>query len=186
MSMLYILYALIPFWLLVVIWRTCLCEAISCYFPHGNQSLHDVPCYADSIDTFCCPPRHVCLDNRLCLRTDSSPGTGNATYLRSSCTDRSWRSPECPSFCLGSTFLFRGFSHLMTKIEELTKALQMVISGAQISQNVTNLELTPIVANIRVQTVIAPKDSMWYNSMASPVCSLQSRPKQIRSPPPPL
>ncbi|KAM0801885.1 hypothetical protein BDR22DRAFT_845558 [Usnea florida] len=68
-----------------------------CYYPDGSMANSDTPCNsAATISTFsaCCDQSDICLDNGLCLMQHISP-----RISRGSCTDPSWRSPECAQFC---------------------------------------------------------------------------------------
>ncbi|KYK60386.1 hypothetical protein DCS_01523 [Drechmeria coniospora] len=72
-----------------------------CYYPNGAVSRQDTPCRNDLDQSACCGQGFACLSNGMCKTTgreqDTPPDTN---YLRGSCTDRSWRSGNCPSFCL--------------------------------------------------------------------------------------
>jgi hypothetical protein len=73
-----------------------------CWFPDGITSPHgDEPCQTTGNST-CCGKGFACLSNRLCMLTayNTEAGPGQSTYVRGSCTDRTWRDPNCPSFCL--------------------------------------------------------------------------------------
>lgn len=73
-----------------------LCQA-QCWFPDGSLAKDDQPCYPDRSDSFCCGTRgQTCSDDKLCL---GLVGFGTPSYNRGSCTDRTWKSPECPKFC---------------------------------------------------------------------------------------
>lgn len=87
---------------------TALCEEVAkCYSPNGDLQINDVPCNPSTGAggvSFCCGRGFTCLSNRVCmLSQDTSTGTVTrvgSTY-RASCTDKSWKSTECPSFCTG-------------------------------------------------------------------------------------
>jgi hypothetical protein len=74
--------------------QTCL-AASKCYYPNGDESA-DYPCDPDAEESVCCADASVgfaCLSNKLCL----SPGGRTA---RGSCTDKTWKSPECKEMLL--------------------------------------------------------------------------------------
>jgi hypothetical protein len=73
-------------------------KGAQCYWPDGTPALPDVPCTAGSGDTFCCWSGHTCLSNKLCLDPAILPGNPGR-YKRGTCTDSTWESSECPSFC---------------------------------------------------------------------------------------
>ena len=65
-----------------------------CYKVNGELEANDVPCYVDeSKDSHCCGDIAGCNTNRVC--SDLVHGD----LGRGSCTDPTWKSPECPSFC---------------------------------------------------------------------------------------
>ena len=86
---------LIP--LILLSTRACVAaERRKCYYPNGDLVLADSPCDPDAEHSACCgaPPFGVaCLSNKLCR---TQPGD----FSRGSCTDPTWQSPECPSFCM--------------------------------------------------------------------------------------
>ena len=67
----------------------------TCYFPDGTIAGQDTPCTKDiTVDAdYCCGENSLCLTNKVCLNNVG-------TFDRGSCTDRSWNSTACPSFCL--------------------------------------------------------------------------------------
>ena len=90
---------------------TALCEEVDakCYSPNGDIQIHDVPCSPSAIAggdvSFCCGRGFTCLSNKMCmLSQDTSTGDVNrvGSTFRASCTDKSWNSTECPSFCVGA------------------------------------------------------------------------------------
>ena len=86
---------------------TALCdeEVAKCYSPNGDLQIHDVPCSAGSGVSFCCGRGFTCLSNKVCMLSQDT-STGDVTRVgstyRASCTDKSWNSTECPSFCTGA------------------------------------------------------------------------------------
>ncbi|PVI04965.1 hypothetical protein DM02DRAFT_651136 [Periconia macrospinosa] len=77
----------------------------TCYFPDGS-SVQDTPCNTGSTNSTCCSLGYACLSNHICALTDQVPADSaksSPPFVRASCTDRSWTSPECPSLCLNST-----------------------------------------------------------------------------------
>ena len=67
----------------------------TCYYPDGTTATNDFPCTKNStVDAdYCCGEGFMCLTNKLCLENDGA-------FFRGSCTDRSWSSTACPSFCI--------------------------------------------------------------------------------------
>ena len=74
-----------------------------CYFPDGSVASGDSPCYSSGNST-CCGRGFACLSNNVCMLTDQvvGAGPGQSTYIRGSCTDKSWNDPSCPQFCVSS------------------------------------------------------------------------------------
>ena len=77
-----------------------------CYYPDGSTAPQDTPCKNDGGNSTCCGQGYACLSNSICM---SVPGLTNdpnsqSTYVRGSCTDKSWLSPSCPLFCLNPKF----------------------------------------------------------------------------------
>jgi hypothetical protein len=68
----------------------------TCYFPIGNVADGHTPCNASAEQSWCCASGNYCLSNGHCLQV-----TDNFSNRigRGSCTDRTWRSPECPFEC---------------------------------------------------------------------------------------
>ncbi|KAL2169524.1 hypothetical protein VTG60DRAFT_5917 [Thermothelomyces hinnuleus] len=67
--------------------------------PGGKEATEDFPCDPDAEHSPCCagtPLGLACLANKLCL----SPA---GRFARGSCTDPTWKSPECPKFCTHQT-----------------------------------------------------------------------------------
>ena len=89
-----------PFLLLGALAALQTCSA-KCYYPDGTQAA-DFPCDPDAENSMCCgdgrPVKDfvgfACLSNKMC---QSSSGR----IIRGSCTDPTWKSPECVGYCLG-------------------------------------------------------------------------------------
>lgn len=76
----------------------------ACYYPNGDLSPDDVPCNSSAEASVCCGRGWMCLSNGVCmLSQDSTVGSISGAHVgstyRASCTDRSWNSTKCPSFC---------------------------------------------------------------------------------------
>ncbi len=76
-----------------------------CYYPDASTAPQDTPCLNSAGDTFCCGEGYVCLSNRICksVAATNDPNS-QSTYVRGSCTDPTWRSSACPSFCIDPRF----------------------------------------------------------------------------------
>lgn len=66
----------------------------TCYYPDGSIAQGDKPC-GNGTDVACCGSGGICLSNGLCMDV-AQPNT----LARSSCTDKSWTSGNCPNYCL--------------------------------------------------------------------------------------
>ncbi|KAG4436490.1 hypothetical protein IFR05_008031 [Cadophora sp. M221] len=73
-------------------------QAASCYYPDGTFVSFDSPCFPDQETSICCGQGHTCMSNNLCRWPDSQMPYPLA-YIRGSCTDSSWNSPECGDVC---------------------------------------------------------------------------------------
>ena len=92
---------LLPLLLLLVLLVLRMVEA-TCYFPDGETiPRQDTPCHSEGEST-CCGAGYACLSNNLCMLTEhvANVASEQSTYVRGSCTDRDWRSPNCPNFCV--------------------------------------------------------------------------------------
>jgi len=65
----------------------------TCYLPDGSVAYGDTPC-GSSLPATCCAGQ--CLSNGLCFTPLDN------MLARSSCTDQSWKSSVCTSYCKGS------------------------------------------------------------------------------------
>ena len=70
----------------------------TCYNPDGSTAA-GFRCENSTAESFCCEHGRTCLSNKLCGPSATDPNFG-----RYACTDKAWNSPECPQFCLPSTY----------------------------------------------------------------------------------
>ena len=68
----------------------------TCYFPDGTIAEVDYACNLSSNFSACCTIGAQCTESGLCYND------GNGYILRTSCTDRTWNSPECAHYCMGT------------------------------------------------------------------------------------
>ncbi|OKL55319.1 hypothetical protein UA08_09392 [Talaromyces atroroseus] len=66
----------------------------TCYYPDKSIASSDIPC-GNGTHVACCGEGAVCLSNGLCMDVFQP-----FTLARSSCTDQSWTSGNCPNYCL--------------------------------------------------------------------------------------
>lgn len=76
----------------------------TCYYPNGGTA-NDVPCNSETDESTCCGTGYACFgissQYYLCKSTgDEIQKSGASTYVRGSCTDKTWRSGNCPSVCV--------------------------------------------------------------------------------------
>ncbi|KAF2476426.1 uncharacterized protein BDR25DRAFT_375363 [Lindgomyces ingoldianus] len=72
--------------------------AQTCYFPNGDESGSDTACNPNSLVSTCCFEGQACLSNGLCV---SDPHNATAArFHRGTCTDKNWKSSNCPRECL--------------------------------------------------------------------------------------
>jgi hypothetical protein len=67
-----------------------------CYLPNGDTAT-DVPCDPSAEHTQCCWSHGACLTNGLCAL--SATNSTGISYVRGTCTDKTWSSPLCPQQC---------------------------------------------------------------------------------------
>lgn len=73
-----------------------------CYFPDQQTiAQQNFPCRGGSDDSPCCGTSYACVSNGLCMKSNDTFDVNSAEYVRGSCTDKTWRSAACPSFCIG-------------------------------------------------------------------------------------
>lgn len=97
-----------PWWLFLLVWIiTTVAEIDSrqCYFPSGIPS-PGTPCFPEGKQSVCCTPGFTCLSNKICQ--PGPVGWNEKPYkhslYRSGCTDKDFKDPACPQFCIGSRF----------------------------------------------------------------------------------
>lgn len=75
-------------------------RAQTCWYPDGKtQALNDTTCHHSTNHSTCCGQQAngspaYCLSNGLCLI--------DLVVTRGSCTDASWQSPYCSTYCQGN------------------------------------------------------------------------------------
>lgn len=83
--------------LIFSLFTTAYAFSSQCYSPSGSLSPSSHPCNPSAPASMCCSAGQTCLPNGLC---EDPHASGNATYIRGSCTDKSWKSLECLWLCL--------------------------------------------------------------------------------------
>ncbi|KAF2102496.1 hypothetical protein NA57DRAFT_52068 [Rhizodiscina lignyota] len=78
-----------------------------CYGPNGTLG-NNLPCFPDADVSFCCGTGWICTTNLLCVSPFADLAGNFSTLQRGTCTDQSWNSPACPSYCRGGSYLDRG------------------------------------------------------------------------------
>jgi len=76
----------------------------ACFYPDGSVA-QDTPCTDSTSQSTCCGTGFVCLGRSssffLCQATgDMLKSPGASEYVRGSCTDKTWRSSNCPNVCV--------------------------------------------------------------------------------------
>lgn len=75
-----------------------------CYHVDGSERAEDVPCQ-NNVNSTCCGHSYVCLSNNICMVPDGTPvDDGGTKYVRGTCTDPTWTSPDCPLFCTNGNY----------------------------------------------------------------------------------
>lgn len=107
--------------LLLSILSNCLNAQQSCYLPDGSwdggSETSPQPCNLLAGTSHCCGFPQVCLSNGYCY----DPGA--MSIYRSSCTDQTWKSTACPTYCndgmllfISSIWLYTSYRSTMTDI----------------------------------------------------------------------
>lgn len=79
--------------------------AAVCYYPDGSVSPQDTACLNNGDNSTCCGQGYACLSNNICEATgDEIKKPGASLYVRGSCTDPTWRSNNCPQFCINPDY----------------------------------------------------------------------------------
>ena len=68
----------------------------ACFFPDGTLANH-IPCSSNDRLSACCDSDDYCLSNGLCL-------TSTFNLNRGSCTDSTWKAPECTTLCVSGQY----------------------------------------------------------------------------------
>ncbi|KAK1759938.1 hypothetical protein QBC47DRAFT_117571 [Echria macrotheca] len=76
----------------------------ACFYPDGTVA-QDTPCTDTTAQSSCCGTGYACLGHSssffLCQATgDEFQKPGGSQFVRGSCTDKSWRSSNCPNVCV--------------------------------------------------------------------------------------
>ncbi|KAH7310631.1 hypothetical protein B0I35DRAFT_481935 [Stachybotrys elegans] len=93
-----------------------------CYTPDGTPVPRDIPCNQDGGVSMCCDRGYFCHSNGICQPENMSIDVPNR-FIRATCTDESWESPECVSFCTtanpgGGEWVVRCTNSTSTKASE--------------------------------------------------------------------
>jgi hypothetical protein len=76
----------------------------ACFYPDGSVA-QDTPCTDSTTQSSCCGTGYACVGHSssffLCQATgDEFQKPEASQYVRGSCTDKSWRSSNCPNVCV--------------------------------------------------------------------------------------
>ncbi|KAK5996160.1 hypothetical protein PT974_04588 [Cladobotryum mycophilum] len=114
----------------------------SCYYPSGGLAPNDVPCTDKTPNAACCGQGYACLSNGICQATGEELQKPGATkFVRGSCTDKNWRSSNCPLFCMDPKADNVGGGEGIFKCPNTTKDLYYCINGYNLNTlNGTNCQ----------------------------------------------
>ncbi|KAL9608592.1 MAG: hypothetical protein Q9167_006582 [Letrouitia subvulpina] len=93
-------------------------SARKCYYPGGIYQPNDTPCNPSAPNSDCCAPEDICLSNGLCYRSNinrlhrgvrfpppsrrlSSRRPRLTSKIKQSCTDPTFKTPNCTNTCTG-------------------------------------------------------------------------------------
>lgn len=66
---------------------------LTCFWPDGKNATGLIPCKPDADVSHCCRDADMCLTNGMCI------SSGLSSPVRRGCTDKTWKSPDCPNVC---------------------------------------------------------------------------------------
>ncbi|KAH9208240.1 hypothetical protein DL95DRAFT_480684 [Leptodontidium sp. 2 PMI_412] len=155
-------------------------QAASCYYPDGTFVSFDSPCFPDQETSFCCGQGHTCMSNNLCRWPDSQMPYPLA-YIRGSCTDSSWNSPECGDVCKavlpsqydpivacpGSEFCCDSGSSNVSSCCSLTNTTAHPIYRLEAASTVTVIGVSPtpsVTVSVSIATITTTSMSTPSNS----------------------
>lgn len=105
-----------------------------CYYPNGDTAPQDTPCTDATAQSACCGEGYACLSNGICEATgDELQKPDASTYVRGSCTDQTWRSSDCPNFCVNSEYDDTAGGEGMGKCVGTTAVLFYCIDGQSVN-----------------------------------------------------
>lgn len=81
------------FLLVAALFVTTLTALQACFYPDGKNATGLFPCKPDAETSHCCREADLCLTNGMCF------SSGLNSIVRRGCTDKTWKSPDCPNYC---------------------------------------------------------------------------------------
>ena len=83
-----------------------------CFYPDGTLQKGDVPCLDSGISYCGGKSWHCGNTKKLCsIPQDETISGASEVFYRTSCTDKTWKSSECPKFCDSMCYLNVSRSH---------------------------------------------------------------------------
>ncbi|AEO61046.1 hypothetical protein MYCTH_2310829 [Thermothelomyces thermophilus ATCC 42464] len=106
----------------------------ACYYPSGLLAPNDTPCRDDTPHATCCGQGYACLSNGICQATgEELKKPGASEFVRGSCTDKTWRSSNCPLFCINEEYDYLDGGTGIAKCENTSNDLYVCIDGQESS-----------------------------------------------------
>lgn len=106
--------------LVIVLFFGTSTRATDCFLPNGQIAYGDVPCSSDAVSTCC---NGACLANGLCFNPSIN------LLSRSSCTDSTWTSSSCTTYCKTGKSLFSLPRLILTKQSIRRPSKQCSLAG---------------------------------------------------------
>src|SRR5271170_7023052 len=75
--------------------------AQTCYYLDGSVASSDTACNATASFSACCSAYDYCLTNNLCFSYTAQ------VLRRGSCTDPTWKAPQCAKYCVSGESTYR-------------------------------------------------------------------------------
>ncbi|KAL7784921.1 hypothetical protein V8C37DRAFT_339939 [Trichoderma ceciliae] len=109
----------------------------TCFFPDGSTS-GDVPCTDTTKNSACCGFGYACLSNGICQATgEELQKPGASEFVRGSCTDKTWRSSDCQTFCINPALDSLAGGEGLEKCTNTSQDIYWCINDSNLSLNKT-------------------------------------------------
>lgn len=124
----------------------------ACYYPDGSVA-QDTPCTDGTVQSSCCGTGYACLGHSssffLCQATGSEFQKPGATqYVRGSCTDKTWRSANCPNVCVNPDRDNTGGGHGLAQCPLSNTLFYCISTGSGVENCSTGFNLVNLLGTL--------------------------------------